>query len=311
MWALCDGSGVGTFGPVAVLALGDVVVRARDGTDAVAALPDEALEVELPQATTIRATAARRTTTSHLVFTLPSSPPFPKLGNREPRRRGWQEPLRPNESRYVGDTGGSARSCDCLAGRRSIDTRPDRAVVPGSVVRLATEGIVATSSPLNQPCENGSVDVIPVRRDGTGRLVAVGLIEVADTDGEQRWTTIHRAELAGETIDEAIERSLSEALGPDAHGQRSKPRSMGTMGSRLAGRGDGAGRGGDRREIDDPCAVEIWGKLQPQGVARRFTWFIVTALPAQREIASGMRPVLASFLEAQGEPGLAARLRQF
>ena len=160
-------------------------------------------------------------------------------------------------------------------------------------------------------CENGPVDVIPVRRDGTGRLVAVGLIEFVDSDGERRWTTIHGAEIAGETIELAIERSLRETLGADVHGQLSKPRSMGITATRLFGHDDGGRPASDRSETDDPCAVEIWGNLQPQGVARRFSWFIVTALPAQREIASGKRAVLANFLEAQGEPGLAARLRQF
>ncbi len=96
------------------------------------------------------------------------------------------------------------------------------------------------------------MDVIPVRRDGTGRLVAVGLIEVVDTDGEERWTMIHAAELAGQTIDEAIERSLRATLGADARGQLSKPRSVGIAGTRLVGRGDGGGLRTDRSEIDDP-----------------------------------------------------------
>jgi hypothetical protein len=46
-------------------------------------------------------------------------------------------------------------------------------------------------------------------------------------------------------------------------------------------------------------------------VAHRFSWFLVTALPAQRQIAVAKRPVLADFLEAQGEPGLAQRLMLF
>lgn len=83
---------------------------------------------------------------------------------------------------------------------------------------------------------------------------------------------------------------------------------MGIIETRLGGGGE---LRIDRSEIDDPCAVEISGKLQPQGMVRRFSWFIVTALPAQQELAVGMRPVLAAFLKAQGEPGLAARLMQF
>lgn len=150
-----------------------------------------------------------------------------------------------------------------------------------------------------------------MRRDGTGRLVAVGLIEVEDTDGAERWTTIGGAELAGESIDETIERWVRETLGWDAHGQRSRPRLVGITGTRPGGQGDAAGLRTDRTEIEQPCAIEIWGTLVPHGVARRFTWFLVTALPARREMASGKRAVLADFLEAEGEPGLAARLRRF
>ena len=144
-----------------------------------------------------------------------------------------------------------------------------------------------------------------------GRLVAVGLIEVVDTDGDHRWTTIGGTELAGETIDEAMERCIRETLGPDAHYQLSKPRPVEITGIRQLGQRHAAGRRTDRAEINEPCAVEVWGKLEPQGVAPRFAWFLVTALPARRDIATGKRAVLADFLEAQGEPALAARLRRF
>jgi hypothetical protein len=58
-------------------------------------------------------------------------------------------------------------------------------------------------------------------------------------------------------------------------------------------------------------AVEIWGKIAPQGSVLRFSWFLVTALPAQDVFVGGQRELLAAFLDAQGEPGLAGRLRQF
>jgi hypothetical protein len=156
------------------------------------------------------------------------------------------------------------------------------------------------------------VDVVPVRRDGTGRLVAVGLIKVVDADGDDRWTTIGGTELVGETIDEAMERCIRETLGPDAHCQRSKPRLVAITGIiRPMGQRPAAGRRTDRAGINEPCAVEVWGNLVPQGLAPRFAWFLVTALPARHDFATGMRARLADFLEAQGEPGLAARLRQF
>jgi hypothetical protein len=180
----------------------------------------------------------------------------------------------------------------------------------------AIEAVYAPTNPrprssLSQEAQNGEVDVVPVRRDGTGRLVAVGLIEIVDTDGENRWTTVGGAELPGETFDEAIERCLKETLGPDARGQLSKPRPIGPISRRLVGHGVPAGPPSDRSESDEPCAVEIGGRLAPQGVAHRFSWFLVTALPAQRQIVVAKRPVLADFLEAQGESGLAARLRLF
>jgi len=155
------------------------------------------------------------------------------------------------------------------------------------------------------------VDVVPVRRDGTGRLVAIGLIEIVDSDGAERWTTISGAQRPDETFSEAIERCLTETLGPDARGQLSKPPQIRPIGRHPVGQGVAAGRSSDRTESDGPSAVEIEGRLAPQGAAQRFTWFLVTALPAQRQIATATRSVLADFLEAQGEPGLAGRLRLF
>jgi hypothetical protein len=144
------------------------------------------------------------------------------------------------------------------------------------------------------------VDVVPVRRDGTG-----GLIEIVDTDGEDGWTTISGAQRPDETFPEAIERCLTETLGPDARGQLSKPPRIRPIGRHPVGQGVAAGRSSDRTESDGPWAVEIEGRLAPQGVAQRFSWFLVTALQAQRQIAAATRSVLADFLEAQGESGLA------
>ena len=45
-------------------------------------------------------------------------------------------------------------------------------------------------------------------------------------------------------------------------------------------------------------------------MARRFAWFLVTALPVRGEVSSEQWALLADFLAAQGEPGLAARLRR-
>jgi Domain of unknown function (DUF4916) len=155
------------------------------------------------------------------------------------------------------------------------------------------------------------VDVVPVRRDGTGRLVGVGLIEVADADGRPRWTLIEGVDLPGESIDEAVERSVQASLGPEAHGHVAKvqPRWItdpgpGVDGTRTRGHAP-------RSSDEESCAAEISGSLQPQGPVQRFGWFLVTALPAQQEIAAGARSVLADFLDAEGEFGLAARLRQF
>jgi hypothetical protein len=152
------------------------------------------------------------------------------------------------------------------------------------------------------------MDIVPVRRDGTGRLVAVGLIEVMDVDGVQRWTTIGAAEAPGESVDNVVERCLGDTLGPGAHGQRSNPRTVG-----LGRRGDRSERSWAEglRAVAGPCAVEIWGRIEPRGVALRFSWFLVTALPAQHAIVADKQPVLADFLEMQGEPGLAGRLRGF
>jgi hypothetical protein len=154
------------------------------------------------------------------------------------------------------------------------------------------------------------VEIVPVRRDGTGRLVAVGLIAVSDAAGVDRWSLISGSPLAGETLPAVIERCLIETLGPDVQGQQSEPW--------IEAAGRGSRRAGPQVLLDSdatgdqtPTAVEIKGRLEPHGVATRFTWFLVTALPAQGSIRSEHRGLLAAFLEAQGETGLAGRLRQF
>ena len=154
------------------------------------------------------------------------------------------------------------------------------------------------------------VKIVPVRRDGTGRLVGVGLIEIADPDRRAHWTVIDVAALPGETMDQAIERGIHASLGAQAYGHLAKlqpawitdprPRVDGTQVHRHARRSTG----------DEAIAVELSGTLQPQSPVHRFSWFLVTALPAHEEIAIGARSVLADFLDAEGEFGLAARLRQ-
>jgi len=140
------------------------------------------------------------------------------------------------------------------------------------------------------------VDVIPVRRDGTGRLVAVGLIEAFDTDGEQRWTTIGGPVIAGETTDEAIGRCLAAALGPDVRWRLSMPPP--TLRTEEQRRPREAG------EVDQAHSVDVWGRIESDVIGHRFSWFLVTSLPPRVRITLGKRTVLASFLEAQGEPGL-------
>jgi len=161
------------------------------------------------------------------------------------------------------------------------------------------------------PGEGAWVDVVPVRRDGSGRLVAVGLIRTAGVDRDERWTTIGGAVLPGETIERAIARCVGETLGAEARAQLSPPPQVGPVGKPPHARRDDAPLQTDQREIEAPLAVEIQGRLVPQGAARRFAWFLVTALPVRGEVSSAQWALLADFLVAQGEPGLAARMRQF
>ena len=161
------------------------------------------------------------------------------------------------------------------------------------------------------PGEGAWVDVVPVRRDGSGRLVAVGLIRTAGVDRDERWTTIGGAVLPGETIERAIARCVGETLGPEARAQLSAPPQVGPAGKPGHTRRDDAPLPTDQREIEAPLAVEIQGRLVPHGAARRFAWFLVTALPVRGEVSSAQWALLADFLEAQGEPGLADRMRQF
>ena len=155
------------------------------------------------------------------------------------------------------------------------------------------------------------VDVVPVRRDGTGRLVAVGLIRAADVEGAERWTTIGGTVRPDETIEQAIGRCVADTLGSEARAQLSPPPHVGMAGERLFDRRNEAPPSTDQREIEAPYAVDVRGRLVPQGLARRFAWFLITALPVRGEVSSEQWALLADFLDAQGEPGLAARMRQF
>jgi len=158
--------------------------------------------------------------------------------------------------------------------------------------------------------QNGEVDIVPVRRDGTGRLVAIGLIQIVDIEGEDRWSTISGATLSGESFDETIERSLRETLGPDVRSEFSAPLHIQPIGRHPIASDGPPGRHVARGESAG-WAVEIGGRVAPQGQAQRFMWFLVTALPAQEQITAAARSAIADFLEAQGEPGLAARLGLF
>lgn len=160
-------------------------------------------------------------------------------------------------------------------------------------------------------CQTIVVDIVPVRRDGTGRLVAVGLVEVVDVDGHERWSLIAGQELPSETVDEVIDPSLHDSLGPDVHGQRSVPRRPNPDWAGPSRRSRRSEHTPAEINVSGPLAVEIRGKIAPQGSVHRFSWFLVTALPAQDAFVRGQRELLAAFLDAQGEPGLAGRLRQF
>ena len=204
-----------------------------------------------------------------------------------PKSAIFDAPTLPAETRPRGAKRADARSGDCASSAEAD-------YVPSGLSRN----------------KGGDVEIVPVRRDGTGRLVAVGLIAVSDATGVDRWSLISGLQLPGETLSAVIERCLIETLGADVRGQYSE------AWSEAAGRG--SQRAGPRTSLHShgpgettPTAVEISGRLEPHGVAVRFTWFLVTALPAQDALRSEHRGLLAAFLEAQGEPGLAGRLRQF
>ncbi len=153
------------------------------------------------------------------------------------------------------------------------------------------------------------MQVIPVRRDGTGRLVAVGLVEVAGSDGRPRWTLIGGPDLPDESTDQAVERCVRAALGDQANG---RPAALQPAWITDPGPGVDGLRVRDhspRSGGEEACAAEISGHLQPQSPVQRFSWFLVTALPAQPEFEPDARAALADFLDAQGELGLATRLR--
>jgi len=154
-------------------------------------------------------------------------------------------------------------------------------------------------------------DLVPVRRDGSGRLVAVGLVRVPYGADEERWTTIRGTALPGETVEAMVTRCVAEALGQDARARQSDPPRVGEAGRRAPGRRDDPGSSADRAVAPGPTAVEVLGHLQPRGAVLRFAWFLVTALPARRDVGPEQWAILADLLESEGERGLATRMRQF
>ena len=159
--------------------------------------------------------------------------------------------------------------------------------------------------------QNGEVDLIPVRCDGSGRLVAVGLVRTVGVDGEESWTTIGGDVLPEETIEEAIARRVAETLGPAARARLVRLPQVGMAGQPDLARFDDASLHTDQRDSEAAYAVEIHGRLVPQPPALRFAWFLVTAMPIREEVSVAQWALLADFLEAWGEPRLAARMRQF
>ncbi len=154
------------------------------------------------------------------------------------------------------------------------------------------------------------IQVVPVRRDGSGRLVAVGLLRATDPDGAERWTTVGGRLHPGATIEQAIEGCLGETLGSEVRAQRSPAPRLGTPGRPVSAWRADAPPSAEPGERAPAYAVELRGRLVPQGTARRLAWFLVTALPPRGEVSSAQWTLLADFLEAQGEPAVAARMRR-
>ena len=114
----------------------------------------------------------------------------------------------------------------------------------------------------------------------------------------------------GETIEQAIEGCLGETLGSEVRAQRSPAPRLGTPGRPVSAWRADAPPPVEPGERAPTYAVELRGRLVPQGTARRLAWFLVTALPPRGEVSSAQWALLADFLEAQGEPAVAARMRR-
>jgi len=158
---------------------------------------------------------------------------------------------------------------------------------------------------------NEEVDIVPVRCDGSGRLVAVGLVRTVGLDGEERWATVGGDVLPDETIEETIARCVAETLGAAARAHLVPLPQVGMAGQPDLARSEDAALQTGQRDSEAAYAVEIQGRLVPQPPARRFAWFLVTAMPIREEVSTAQWALLADFLDGWGEPRLAARMRQF
>ena len=114
----------------------------------------------------------------------------------------------------------------------------------------------------------------------------------------------------GETIEQAIDRCLGETLGSEVRAQRSPAPRKGTTGRHTAAWWEDAPPPIEPGGRASTHAVEVRGRFVPQGMVHRLAWFLVTALPPRGEVSSAQWALLADFLEAQGEPAVAARMRR-
>lgn len=146
--------------------------------------------------------------------------------------------------------------------------------------------------------------VVPVRRDATGRLVAVGLLRVAVPAGGGHWRTLQGNVRQGETSLESAERCVRETLGPEVRLHR-------VVTSILAGSPAQATPGDADRAKTRLYAVELRGRPQATRAGPDFVWFLVSALPRRADVSVGEWRTLAALLDALGERGAAARLRLF
>ncbi len=155
------------------------------------------------------------------------------------------------------------------------------------------------------------VDVVPLRLDARGAIVAIGLIRrptAIAAEGE-RWMTIGGRLRRGERIADAIEREVREALGPAARVDVPAVPVPAALAEYMPGTRDDGPFDPRQHAVGLTYAIAVEGEIRVGGEATDFRWFEPDELPTRGNYGFGQWSVVADMLDRFGLAAAASRVR--